>query len=251
MKSFFSLCIVLFVSTELWAAPSAYRPPLISWQVMEAEARVKAGRYNGRAVIDQDHAVTEIKLDKIPQWKDYAEIEKTFRLIRDLRFIEETPDNLRRSTWLYPDDGCYARAALMSKNIEDLHQFEAPYKIFVFGNLTVHTKNALSGSVSWWFHVAPIVSDGKDVYVLDPAINPQKPLKLYAWLQKMGQPSDMTVSICEGGSYEPYSECKGATPDYSMALDEQKNFLDSERYRLEDLGRDSTKELGDFPPWVK
>ncbi|MBY0385165.1 hypothetical protein K2X05_08410, partial [bacterium] len=153
--------------------------------------------------------------NQITVWKSYAEIREYFQKVRDLRFLKD-PDvknNKRRSTWLYPDDGCYARASLMKNNLATMEK-PTPTKIFVMGNLWVKTKNALwGGGVSWWYHVAPIVTDGLEKYVLDPAIEPNKPLPLKEWLAKMGKPDAIKISICAPTSYTPYSDCENPPAD--------------------------------------
>jgi hypothetical protein len=68
-----------------------------------------------------DVAVPLDQLDqsKIPKWETAALVENAFLRVRDSRFMftPARPEFARRSSWLYPDDGCYARAALAKKNM--------------------------------------------------------------------------------------------------------------------------------------
>src|SRR5205823_1645100 len=128
---------------------------------------------------DQLRAVTE--------WESVDAMNRHFQEFRDKRFLisDLQPGFMRRSSWLYPDDGCFARAGLAILNLFQ-EKVTPPEKIFVFGNLSVKTANSPDGSVSWWYHVAPIVQIGAEKYVLDPALNPRAPLKLEDWLSLMG-----------------------------------------------------------------
>lgn len=174
-----------------------------------------------------------------------------FEKFRDIRFLKwrRNLDFPRRSSWLYPDDGCYARAALAIRNLFKWN-YEVPKKVFAFGNLKVYTKNSRSGYVTWWYHVAPIIENDGVKYVLDPALSPKSPLTLKTWLSKMGKPSSMQVAICASGSYVPGSSCTRVTDGQEeRAMSDQQNFLNYEWDRLKALGRDPKKELGDKPPW--
>jgi hypothetical protein len=152
---------------------------------------------------------------------------------------------------MYPDDGCYARAEVAKHELEK-NNFPAPKKLFVFGNLYAASKNSKTGFVQWWYHVAVTYRVGNDVYVFDPAIEPQRPLKLNEWNQLVGgEQNDTQFSICAPNTYDPSSDCYGpALLDPSSAYKEQKGFLGYEWQRLLDLKRDPKMELGDYPPWL-
>jgi hypothetical protein len=202
--------------------------------------------------VEQAKPLPEVDFNQLSRWRDYALIQQRFEALRDLRFIPDPHQSqyMRRSTWLYPDDGCYARASLMKENLLDMRAGEVT-KIFAYGDLLVKTKNSPFGAVSWWYHVAVIVTDGKEKYVLDPAIEPQKPLALKDWLSRMGDPNQITISLCKSTTYTPYSSCLGSNShEDDVALDDQIFFLSLERFRLEELGRNANEELGDHPPWM-
>ncbi len=127
-----------------------------------------------------------------------------------------------------------------------------PYKIFVFGDLTLQTSNSPKGFVSWWFHVAPIIRDNEsNLWVLDPAVHPDAPISLDIWLGQLSSDTNsLKVSICTSFAYGAESSCKHATVlDNSVALKNQMYFLYWEWYRQVELHRDPFKVLGDFPPW--
>jgi hypothetical protein len=77
-----------------------------------------------------------------------------------------------RIPFRYPEDGCYARAHAMSALME--RRGIVSGKAFIEGDLRVSTPHSPGGSVSWWYHVAPIVLVEKDgelmPYVIDPSI---------------------------------------------------------------------------------
>lgn len=193
--------------------------------------------------------------DRIPNWNlDANRALQAFRTIRDLRFIQDGahPGFVRRSTWMYPDDGCFARAALMVMNLEQL-KIVSPAKIFIFGDLTVKTVNSPNGDVSWWYHVAPIVRVAQQEFVLDPAISPERPLPLNDWIRTMRANGDLSgtkFAICQSHSYVPSDACYGTAKDDARAMVDQQSYLPLEWERLEELKRNPGRELGDFPPWL-
>jgi hypothetical protein len=251
------ILFLIFFSMS-WAAAgsnlsySAKRDVGQNWQ---QRAKLQRGLHRQRISRNnaQDIAQPFSKVDMsgVTIWKDYAEIEEYFRKVRDDRFLEDPSavHFLRRPTWMYPDDGCFARAHMMEERLE--FAGKPPIKkVFAFGNLRVATTNAPGGHVRWWYHVAPIVSDGKEEYVLDPATEPEHPQLLVEWLSRMGNSKEFTLAICESGTYTPYEDCLHPGDEAEIALDDQTYFMDPERDRIDSLGRDVNKELGDEPPWV-
>lgn len=196
----------------------------------------------------------ELDITQIPDVGSYSDMENQFKYVRDLRIVEDTRKNsLRRLTWLYPDDGCFARAEMAAQLLEENH-FANPKKIFVFGNLRAATKNAPGGFVDWWYHVAVIYRIDKTAYVFDPAINPARPLTLEEWNVAVGggsSTSRLQYAICDHKTFDPHQDCVKPRPlDMDEAKSEQRVFLFPEWERLLRLNRNPEKELGDFPPWL-
>ncbi len=193
----------------------------------------------------------ELNLLAIPDVGSYADLERKFEHIRDTRFLENATPFARRLTWLYPDDGCYARAELAALGLAQ-HSFPSPKKIFVFGNLKATTKNSPWGFVEWWYHVAVAYRIGSEAYVFDPAIEPKRPLKLSEWNRAVGgESSFVQYTICSHKTFDPSSDCystSGLSPE--EATQEQTVFLTLEWDRLLELDRDPEKELGSEPPWL-
>ena len=192
-----------------------------------------------------------INFDSIPQISSTIELQKHFEFIRDTRFLQTEDTHFpRRLTWLFPDDGCYARAEVAKNTLSD-QPIPIPKKIFVFGSLSAQTVNSPYGSVQWWYHVAITYRVNGDVYVLDPALEPHRPLSIQEWNNLVGgQTTQVRYTICHANTFDPMADCGGAdaiTPQ--QAIEEQKSFLDDEWNRLLELDRDPDKELGEFPPW--
>ena len=250
MKSSY-LLIGLFLSGQC-ISESAYRDPKLDYSIYMnhyEENKSLDGLISPKA---SARLFGSSVLPKATGWK-YSELQKRFEQLRDTRFLksQKQKDFLRRPSWLYPDDGCWARAALANRNF--FRWFNPiPKKIFAFGNLRVKTKNSPRGSVSWWYHVAPIVETEGEKYVLDPSIEYTRPLKLKEWLERMGRPSKIKVAICDSGTYSPGDDCyKNTDGIESRAERAQLYYLNLEWNRLKKLGRLPEKELGDRPPWVK
>ena len=200
--------------------------------------------------------IEDADFSRLTRWSS-VELEKYFERVRDDRFLSlsERPDFLRRSSWLFPDDGCFARAAVTGRRLSQWG-VSRPKKLFIFGQLRVRTPNGpagVGGSVYWWYHVASVVSQAGRIYVLDPAIFPKNAVLFDDWVEAMvDDPKTVRVAVCEAYSYEPGSSCLSSTPsDEAAATEQQHDFLRSEWSRLEQLGRSAERELGDSPPWVR
>ncbi|WP_394846255.1 hypothetical protein LZC95_02175 [Pendulispora brunnea] len=197
--------------------------------------------------------VDKADLSRIPVWND-SEIVQHFERTRDLRFLStsDRPWFSRRLSWLYPDDGCYARAELVSAKADEwLHK--RPYRLFAFGNLLVNTPNYPSGKVQWWYHTVPVVkkaSTGEPV-VFDAALDPRRPIPWRQWLAlQVSNLNDVRVSVCDGNTYGAEHPCFGAPARTAEALSDQKNrFLGREWIRQVEMLRDPLRVLGDSPPW--
>lgn len=166
-----------------------------------------------------------------------------------LGWTDETPDDsiptdyYRRISWRYPDDGCFARAALFNKHLTDAGG-PALQKIFVFGNLAVNSPNAIGGSVQWSYHVVPVVQLDDGVYVVDPAINNSGPIKVSDWLNDVVDAADnpsterksLKIAICDSNAYDPSSICTGGKPQLSTWLsDDAETYLNDEWDRINNL----------------
>lgn len=198
-----------------------------------------------------------VDFSEIPSWDALGEndevVQLAFETSRDERYLvlPERPSFLRRPSWLYPDDGCFARSALTAKKLQSWN-YPRPFKLFAFGNLRVNTKNHPAGKVFWWYHVVPIISYRGQVYVLDAAIEPTHPLFYLEWVDRMiANRNKIKLSVCNPYAYEPNSLCYQAGPNSEKsAYSHQIYYLRREWQRILNLRRNPEDELGDAPPWI-
>ena len=246
---------ILFLSLNAMASPhgvSAQRPPGVSWKTLARERQPEPLKNFRKSAIGSSVPLPEVDLNEIPQLNDYVELERAFLYLRDVRFLEdpEFTGLQRRSSWIFPDDGCYARASLAIENLQN-HSALRPLKIFAYGNLVAKTSNTFEGTVTWWYHVAPILGAQGNYYVLDPALEPKRPLLLKEWASRLGQSQYISYNICQPQTYMPYSSCDNpASNEDENAASDQLGFLPLERERILELDRNPIEELGEHPPWV-
>jgi hypothetical protein len=100
----------------------------------------------------------------------------------------------------FPADGCYARAHLMIRRMQQ-RGFK-PWKVWTFANgesLYAKTSNHPAGHVEWRYHVAPIVrvrlqNGNQRWFVIDPSLF-KAPATITAWRNAQKRP---------GGKFDPY-----------------------------------------------
>ncbi len=250
-----SFVSLLFFAFSSMAAPhviSARRSPGVSWKTLARERRSELTKNVRNSAVDSTVPLPEVDLNQIPQINDFIDVVLAFNLVRDERFLDDPDLNgyKRRSTWMFPDDGCYARATLAIQNLQK-NSAVAPLKIFAYGNLVAKTANTFEGKVYWWYHVAPIIGAQGNYYVLDPALEPTRPLELSEWASRLGNNKYIRFSVCQAGTYMPYSSCNNPSPlEIQNVILDQSVFLPLERERILQLGRIPDEELGEHPPWV-
>lgn len=257
--------------------PNAYRDPDTDWRTM---IETKNGLDSsidtsivGTAVSWNDINKRTSVLQRSNAWLNYQTIDDNFKKIRDIRFFHdnEKANFLRRASWLYPNDGCWTRAAAVIKGLfgplhaNPVNYFSRPAKVFAFGNLCVNTPNAANGAVSWWYHTAPIIRDKQtgESYVLDPSVDPKKPSLMSTWIAAITSrdgacsrhglkeiASDVTINVCDGYGVSPYDQCQQTDAGReSQAIVGQEYYLKLERVTQNVLGRNADAVLGDSPPW--
>lgn len=202
----------------------------------------------------------------VPVWSD-ADIAAQFAATRDARYMTtaSNPTFPRRISWMYPDDGCFARAEQVDVQVSQAGKTR-PYKLFAMSvglRLRVYTSNTNdpSGTVHWDWHTVPVVKNSAgQVIVLDAALSPCRPLPYKEWLglmtdnptQEFSDPANgHGVGLGDSNAYFPSSLVTGEPSHSAESLtDETQTYLDSEWYRQQtELGRDPTVVLGASPPW--
>ena len=215
---------------------------------------------NGKSLQSWDRDATQMRtslqhtdVNSIPVWNVKTSLQDVFNLVRDYRFLNDAYHRgfLRRESWLYPDDGCHVRAEIMAQLLMN-SKYPAPAKVFIFGNLVARTDNHPNGYVHWWFHVADAYRVGREVLVLDPAIDIYHPLPMREWITRTGAPGNLSISVCSAGTYKPTDPCQSApAASGRTAFSEQQVFLAQEWNRMIELGRDASRVLGNEPPWLE
>ncbi len=254
--SSFCLIFLAILSTRLYAAVPFYsqsrRPSESYQQAKERFLNAMPEHVNrSESALAMAQPLGKWDFTVVPNWGSKNIIEERFRAVRDHQFLVagETAF-LRRISWLYPDDGCFARAAMV-RRLAEQWGYSMPHRIFVFGSLHAKTENHQSGSVDWWYHTASVVRAGNQAYVLDAALDSHRALGVREWiLGQVDKVADVTVSICDPYTYNSSSPCTDADEDAEDLADiDQKSYLTSEYFRQQDLGRDPERVLGDEPPW--
>lgn len=195
--------------------------------------------------------IRQVDYSLVPKVTTYDELIHMYNVVRDSRFLyeEDKPDFARRISWLYPDDGCYSRAAMTGIKLEQEHLVR-PAKIFAFGDLMIQTPYSTKGVVYWWYHVAAAVNYMGSIYVIDPALKSDGPILVDEWYSKMGAADTLTAVVCSKYTYDPLDFCVSATAkNDALARRDQAKFLGLEWVRVIKLGYEAKEILGDVPPW--
>lgn len=144
-------------------------------------------------------------------------------------------------TFMYPDDGCYARAHEMCRIMID--EGATPGKIWIHKRwLNVDTPNHPSCGVTWRYHVAPTlevtVGSSTAVYVIDPSMF-SEPVHQDVWTFAQG---DDGASIYHSGPEVYYLNDEGTPVQYDDDYSETDDMLTHFRVVL------MTRSASDGPP---
>lgn len=235
---------------------SAYRDLSMDYRHYEEHAllrtSLKESFMTRTTPLSQATIYDESKLPEVTSWRE-KDLLTRFESLRDGRHLVMSgkPEMPRRPSWLYPDDGCFARAAMVNRQAFRSF-YPTPNKVFAFGNLRVKTPHSKRGVVGWWYHVAAIVQVKDKKYVIDPSIELTRPLELQEWIKRMGNPQKIKVAICGSGTYSPGDSCDKKTDGIeSRARRAQEHYLRLEWERVKALGLPPEDKLGNNPPWQK
>lgn len=203
-----------------------------------------------------------LELHKVPLWPDQM-VNEAFLRIRDERWlISEGNENFsRRIPWLFVDNGCFLRAALIRRKLEEWN-YPMVKKIFCFGSMEFATSWTKNGKMTYKDHVAVMLRTSSGCLVIDPPISFTHPLPIAEWLKALhsnGKLEEAKLSVCNSltfghNSYadetDPSRECglrSGAMKSVEFFASE---FLVKEWNRVIELGLDPFKVLGAEPPWL-
>jgi hypothetical protein len=159
---------------------------------------------------------SDIDFLEIPEWNRDL-MEKAFIKVRDDRFllsgVETSP--LRRIPWLYVKNGCFLKAALVRRRLEALG-FPRIKKIFVFGDMKFDTALSTDGVMTYKDHVAVCVRCEGNVYIFDPSVYPQGPIRIIDWANLLERNSNhmmLKFSLCSEFTFAHNSDPKASSED--------------------------------------
>jgi Glutaminase len=259
---------------------SAKRPPVdmkTYHEICNARAAAeRAASASGRATLaaaaatvrNSRKTVAGLSFANVPTWSN-ADILAQFAATRDKRYMttSSAPSFQRRIAWLFPEDGCYARAEQVNAQIAQAGKVK-PHKLFAFGDylraegLRFNTDNSFEGFVEWGWHVVPVVKNSAgEPIVFDAALSPCRPLPWKEWLALMvndlsqldNLDAGWGVALGDANAYNPDSFVTGepshAAESLSWFKDGIINPLVVEWDNQWGLGRDPNVVLGANPPW--
>ena len=156
------------------------------------------------------------------------------QLFNDMAVTTCDPTNILAPCipFVYPDDGCYARAHEMLRLMR-LQGIEGE-KIWIFGNLNPATVNHPNCNVGWWYHVAPTLqvntASGVEKRVIDPSLM-TGPATSDSWRTRQNDPA-ATFEFTDARPFWPNNG--GNDDDFSLT----NQYLEEKRLYLEDRVND-------------
>lgn len=155
----------------------------------------------------------QLDLSIVPEYGSPEELKEAFEFIRDTKFLTYKGIE-RKIPWLFVKEFCHVRAQHAINELEAAGYIK-PQKIFLHGILNIENKYfKLKEGEMIWQHIAPIVKLENEHYVLDPAINNQRPLTLHEWISSMTTDYEkIMVAVCSGDTYIQSSSCYNPDPN--------------------------------------
>jgi hypothetical protein len=204
---------------------------------------------------DPDWDQPDPGIETLPVWPlGMAELEIAFKRARDEAIYPnpEIPIGFpRRASWLYPIDGCFAKATHVAKSLER-QGFVRPGRVYALGHLRYKTPYAPSGYVYWSYHTASAYNMGGTAMVLDPAIEPHHVITMQEWLSLISKdPTKIKTRFCDTYAYMPGHKCISGNASQEAGADrDNRGYLNDEWINLRGRGFDPKRLLGTEPPWL-
>jgi Glutaminase len=180
----------------------------------------------------------------VPEWKkSLAELNALSFAAHEIRKYNNPNGQpyMRKAPWLYPLDGCFAKAAHISAIAISRGEI-APGKVFAYGKLRLRSKYVKEGEVRWSYHVVAAYHIGETVYVIDPVVGENDDgtyspvLTVSDWVKKLSAaPTDVKVTYCDKNAYDPNSPCIGGQPNGAY-LGHVSFYLNEEYQNLISIG---------------
>ncbi len=150
---------------------------------------------------------------------------------------------LRRGPWLYPANGCYAKAAHVSY-LAKQKRLPQPGKIYAYGNLEFDSPYAKNGRrVYWRYHMAAAYIFNGQVLVVDPGMS-ATPITQEEWFRLISPtPQTIRAKYCDVRNYSPLATCVGGSGN-GANLSHVRGILRDEWRNLLRLGFNPQSLLG-------
>ena len=235
---------------------SAVRAENESWRLALARERAAHGlKLSGRGSFENSAEPFRDSFDMsfLPEWTHgESKLLRVFRAARDERIYAHgsAVDFKRRALWLYPYNGCFVRASHIAMSFER-QGWPRPGKIFAFGDLRQRTQYDPRGTVFWSYHVGAAFRIGDVTWVLDPAVEAERPLTVAEWLSRISDDIYATrIKLCDTFAYTPINACTGGGRAQERSVVKHlTEYLPDEWSRLERAGWKPERVLGEEPPW--
>lgn len=203
----------------------------------------------GESVLDPEISllqdITPDTIGGVPEWPyGLLALNSFVYQVRHARFYNNPNpgDYKRKAPWLYPIDGCYAKAAHVSAQAS-IRGYKRPGKVFAFGHLRFNSPYSSRGRVFWSYHVAAAYHIGSTVYVIDPMVSGSAALTLDQWIGQLSStPERVKVKLCDENAYSPSNRCIGSKNNGAY-LGHIPFLLKSEYSNLRRLGFDAKSLL--------
>ena len=156
-----------------------------------------------------ENGQTEFKTRNGNEQVSYIDERKAQDLFRSIKSQTD------KMTFNHPEDGCYSRAYVSAKLLQDLGV--GSLKVFIRGQIRVNTPHSPRDSIGWKYHVAPAVCVKQDgqyrLMVFDPSLF-EKPVHVHSWFLKMSQHKPYVIQELFTTDRYTYSvkQSKGPSP---------------------------------------
>ncbi len=141
----------------------------------------------------------------------------------------------------FPEDGCFARAHEMSRELENDNPKVMTGKVFATGLFRLENDKAATGAVSWGFHVAPFFildnGHGRHIWVIDPSLF-YEPEPIEKWLTELtsGVKSELKeVFLTSRFIYHPDRRSKRLTDYNPKDVEDMKRVM--KKYHKKEVER--------------
>jgi hypothetical protein len=241
------------------AAPFASAESISPWALQHGAAKT-VGLESGASAYNLRQKYADVNLWQATEVASFADVQRIFETVRDERNILDPShqDFMRRTTWLWANDGCFIRSFHMASVIHAREALRLT-QIFLFGGRMLakpEWREGWEGGLPWNYHVTPVVRVGATVYVLDPAVDQKKPLEISEWIASFVQDVPaLEGAICGPFTFGPNEECWATQPSTNpegMPVGQWNTyFFNNEWQNVERRGFDPLQLLGDRPPWME